>query len=566
MARLLTVFYASIISGNPSLTSDKRLNTAVIDGSVGKLKDPVIINAPTSFLMSLIPNQTNDKAVGAQFISESGGASIFLSNFSTSINSHFTAAAAFDKDFLTNIINLNMFLLDKPNVARLFEDSMNRTLVSPVIIANPRLRDNNTSITIQLYFTNQDTNLTNAADGEFLCVYYDPKTSSWEDKNCSKPTLNSNFDRYECNCTHLTSFGLIWFPRGDPNFRPIDYASLIFQFVSIVCFLILIIHSIVTRIKTSGVKFQPTHLLPLISCGSTALLFIFYIALVLTVYKKPQSFQTNTCFTSATILMFVVYFLLFFMFGTKTSISYFNYIHFVRLFPPPSFKKLGILLIISCIISIIAVGIAAGLNSNSSFVITRMYGKKICWFDTKVLWYFMTIPIGIFLLINLLVFILIVKCMINHARNATSPHQSYQRIKQCALLLIVSSIGQGIGWISGPFLSLGGSLSVGGDVAEWIFVIFNGLEGLWSILLYIIIRKEHMDEEKRVIAARDLKKIRHLKIKKDKQMNTDNYQIRDNLKRRKCQITFRAPRKDLYYLNDYSYKVELDLSISEYDA
>ncbi|CAF3894218.1 unnamed protein product, partial [Rotaria sp. Silwood1] len=31
----------------------------------------------------------------------------------------------------------------------------------------------------------------------------------------------------------------------------------------------------------------------------------------------------------------------------------------------------------------------------------------------------------------------------------------------------------------------------------WLFVIFNGLEGVWIILLYIIARKEHMDENLR---------------------------------------------------------------------
>jgi len=492
--------------------------------------------------MSIPPNQMNDTGIGALFMSESGGASIFSSNLTNSMNLNFTAAAVFDEDFLVDVTNLNLFFLDKPDDACLFEDSMNRTLASSVIVANPRLRrNNNVSPNITFYFTNQLVNIT---DGSFLCVYYNTNTSSWNNTGCSTQQLNYNFNRYKCNCNHLTSFGLIWLPPGssDPNLRPVDIASLIFQFVSILCFLALIIHSTVTRVKTPYVKFQSIHLLPLISSASTIFLFIFYIALVLTVYTKAQSLETDVCFTSASILMFFVYFLLIFMFCTKTSIGYFNYNHFVRLFPPPSFKKLYILLFISFIISIIIVAFGIGFNSNSSSSIIVLHGKKICWFNKSVNYYFMTIPIGIFLLINLLLFIFITKRIINHARNATSPHQTYQRIKQCTLLLFFSSISQGISWLTGPFLSI----TIIGNAFEWIFVICNGLEGFWLILLYIIIRRQHIDEEKRVIAAKDLIKMRHLTIKKDQKINSDNDRIKDNRKHRKSQIIYRSPRKDLY--------------------
>jgi hypothetical protein len=70
-----------------------------------------------------------------------------------------------------------------------------------------------------------------------------------------------------------------------------------------------------------------------------------------------------------------------------------------------------------------------------------------------------------------------------------------------------------------------------------------------------------MDEEKRVMAARELKK-----IKKDKQMKNDYNQTKDNLKQRNRQIIFRSLKRDSQWLNDYSYKVRFDLSTSEYDA
>jgi hypothetical protein len=558
LAYLLTIYYAKIASDSPSLTSAKRLSLTLIDDSVGKLKNAVIVNASTSFIMSTPPNRTNDTVIGALFKSGSGGKHILRSNSSNIIDTNFTAAAVFNESFLTSVTYLNLFILGEDSKTGLFNDSSNRTLVSPVIMANP-YKNNNYPPSFTLYFANP-----NRTGGSFLCAYYATNTSSWEGEGCSTPTLNRTLNAYECNCNHLTSFGLIWLPPGssDPNLRPVDIVSLVAQIVSIICFLALIIHSIVTHVTTPHVKLQSNYLLPLISCASTVFLFIFFIALVLTVYTKAKSLKTDTCFTSATILMFFVYFLLFFMFCTKTSISYFNYIHFVRLFPPPPFKQLNILLIISFIISVIAVAFGIGFNSKSSSGIIIIYGQKICWFNKDVIHYFMTIPIGIFLLINVVIFILIAKRIINHARNATSPHQSYQRMKQCALLLIVSSISQGIGWLSGPFLPV----IIIGDIFEWIFVICNGLEGLWLILLYIIIRKRHMDEEKRVIAARELTKTKNLRIKKDKQMKNDYNRTKDNLKQRNRQTIFRPLRRDSQWLNDYSYKMRFDLSTSEYDA
>jgi hypothetical protein len=75
-----------------------------------------------------------------------------------------------------------------------------------------------------------------------------------------------------------------------------------------------------------------------------------------------------------------------------------------------------------------------------------------------------------------------------------------------------------------------------------------------------------MDEEKRVIAARELTKIKNLRIKKHKQMKNDYNRTKDNLKQRNRQIIFRPLRRDSQWLNDYSYKVRFDLSTSEYNA
>ncbi len=130
-----------------------------------------------------------------------------------------------------------------------------------------------------------------------------------------------------------------------------------------------------------------------------------------------------------------------------------------------------------------------------------MQGNKLCWFTQDVIYYFVIIPVGIFLLLNFIAVIFVAKHMIDHARNATSPHQSYERMKICVLVLLSSCITQGIGWLFGPYISF---INPGADnVLGWFFVVFNGLEGVWTILLCIIIRSQQKNEQMRISTHRE---------------------------------------------------------------
>ncbi|UJR26097.1 hypothetical protein I4U23_007443 [Adineta vaga] len=85
-----------------------------------------------------------------------------------------------------------------------------------------------------------------------------------------------------------------------------------------------------------------------------------------------------------------------------------------------------------------------------------------------------------------------------------------------------SCITQGIGWLFGPFLSF--VSPTGASVLEWFFIVFNGLEGVWSIVAYIIIRLQLKDEQKRVTAARKLAKQSDIKRSSTKREPSVNRQ------------------------------------------
>jgi hypothetical protein len=466
------------------------------------------------------PNK-NTSILGASFVRNEGGRVVDTSNEDNVINSPLSTAAVMRKEDLIGVTSLNILIIDDPTAYKNIDNSSNKTLASSVIVVAAKENESlSTEIGILLYFQVLNDSESKPGD-DYYCLFYDTNHAKWNDSGCTKPMYNTQFDRYECSCNHLTSFALLFLPNVPltRDLSPQDIASLVFQSISIVCFLFIIIHAIVIRVRDPLMSIRAYDLLPLISCASTTILFIFYIALGMTVYTKTSSLDQTQCFLSSSVLMFFVYFFLIFMFCTKTSVGYFNYLRFVRLFPQPPFRQLFIMLIISFLISIGWVAFAAGFNSNPSIKITQLYPYKLCWFTHDIIYYFLTIPVGLFLLINIVLYILVAIHIINHVRNATSPHHSYERMKGCVLVLLSSCITQGIGWLFGVFLTFVNPTAA--EVLGWIFVVFNGLEGLWGIILYIIIRSQHIDGQKHAVAARKLKKAKKSALDRYYKSSTD---------------------------------------------
>ena len=553
LANALALYIQAKVDSNTSSNTNNTIPISQIDRILGSLNNiNIATGSGSSFLMAQIlnHNDSNGIVVGATFLANSGGSIITNQTRSLPINSNVSVAATINDASLIGVTSLNMFIIDKPTEYEIINNSTdNKTLASAVVVAAVRRNGNaSNTMNISLFFQVLDQYRPNVS-ATYRCSFYDNSTSSpaWNDAGCTAPQYNTQFARYECNCNHLTSFALIWLPQSllgsyGRDLRPADIASLVFQSLSIVCFLAIIIHALAIRIINPIMRLQASDLLPLISCASTTLLFIFYITLGMTVYTQTSSQNQTQCFLSSSVLMFFVYFLLIFMFCAKTSVGYFNYLRFVYLFPQPSYRRLVILLIISFFVSIGLTAFAAGFNSNSSFSITQLYPYKLCWFTHTVIYYFLTIPVCLFLLLNLITIIFVGKHIIVHARNATSPHQSYERMKRCVLVLLSSCVTQGIGWLFGPFISFVNPTA--GEVLEWFFIVFNGLEGLWSVLLYIIIRSQRIDEQKRVTAATEIKKTLSTTMSKNREPSGRNDRRRSSVGTGDIEVIQRNVRRE----------------------
>ncbi|CAF3706675.1 unnamed protein product [Rotaria sp. Silwood1] len=508
IAENLSLYISSVMNLNATSNSSYILTVDEIDTFVSRINDTnITINNNDSILVAKQPNQGDNIIVlGASFTRGIGGEVVHNENKDEVINSNLSTAAIISQQSLTGVISLNMLIIDKPTTYENIDISTNKKLASSVIIVAVQRNDSRLPPTnISLYFRVLNEYKPNTR-ADYFCSFYDTTTSKWNESGCTRPEYKPTFDRYECSCNHTTSFALIWLPKV-PLTRHLnaqDIALLIVLSIVILCFIAIIIHGLTIRICISSVSTQARHLLPLISCAVTIILFIFYIALSMTVYTKTAYDDEKQCFTSSSVLMFFVYFFLIFMFCVKTSVGYFNYLRFVHLSSQPSYRQLYIMLVISFFISITWMAFAAGFNSNLSFHITQLYPHKICWFTRPAIYYFMTIPVCLFLLINIIIFIFVAYHILNHVQNAASSDQSYTRMKQCVIVLLLSCATQGIGWLLGPFLTSVGEEA--GNVLGWFFIIFNGLEGLWCIVLYIIILSKHIDERKRVITAKEVKK------------------------------------------------------------
>jgi hypothetical protein len=508
----LSLYISSITNSTTLNNRTDTLSVAEIDNIIDNANNiNLTISSNTSFLTVLNPQQgDNTTVLGVLFKRGVGGEIIDTSNEGNATKSFISAAAMFSPQSLSGVVSLNLLIIDKPTGYENADNITNKTLASSVVVAC--LRRNSSTynfVSIYLYFTLIEEYI-RTGSGQYLCSFYDTNTSQWDESGCTGAYYNSLYNRYECNCSHLTSFALIWLPQSltssnyTQNFDAQDIASLIFQGISILCFLAIMTHAIIIRFVDPLQRIQTLKLLPLISTGSTTILFIFFIALGLTVYFQTSSSTETACFLTSSVLMFFTYFFLIFMFCIKTSAGYFYYLRFVRLFPHPSHRQLFIMLLISITISIICVSLAIGFNANSNYNIIQLYPYNLCWFTRDVIYYFLTIPIGVFLLLNIITITLVSRSIITHAFHATTREQINERLKRCVIVLLSSCVTQGLGWLFGPFISF--LNPVAGNILSWFFIILNGLEGFWSIVLYLLIRLQHLDEQKHVLAAMKLSK------------------------------------------------------------
>ncbi|CAF1376842.1 unnamed protein product, partial [Rotaria sordida] len=271
IANALSLYISSITNSNTTLNSTYTLTVNEIDTYLSNISNVnLTINTMDSILIAQPVNQGDNVIVlGASFRSGIGGEVINNLNKETITNSYLSTAAIINDQSLKDITSLNILIIDKPTTHENIDNSTNKTLASSVVVVTVQPSGStSTSRNISLYFQIlPDYQPTIEAD--YFCSFYDTINSIWNESLCTKPQYNQIFNRYECSCSHFTSFALVWLPKI-PLTRYLnaqDIASLIFQSISILCFIVIIIHGLIIRICKPSVSIPARDLLPLISCA-----------------------------------------------------------------------------------------------------------------------------------------------------------------------------------------------------------------------------------------------------------------------------------------------------------
>ena len=212
------------------------------------------------------------------------------------------------------------------------------------------------------------------------------------------------------------------------------------------------------------------------------------------------------CLPVESNLAFTFYFFLLLMFMCKLSAIYLNYSHYVDYALSLGRCKLAIILTLILVVPLIFVIVASALHSNPSNKIMAVVQSKLCWFTPEKNHFFLTLPVCLICAAMLVLTILTSKKAWHYRRTDSrigyrtgiqravevSQMKHRRRRDKAAGVILASGLLQSVVWMTGPLLRIENPTSA--TALQWIFIIINGLEGVWAILLYLIVRRDGLDE------------------------------------------------------------------------
>ena len=162
--------------------------------------------------MAQRPSQfSNSTGLGALFIRNKGGQVINTLSTDNETNGQISAAAFTAKESVENMTSLNILIIDDPTQYVHVEDSSGSQLDSSVIIVGTN--GISSRMNLSLYF--RSWNRTAAVtDGNYACSFYNTSTHRWDTSGCTVPIEQTQLNRYECSCNHLSTFALVRLPRS----------------------------------------------------------------------------------------------------------------------------------------------------------------------------------------------------------------------------------------------------------------------------------------------------------------------------------------------------------------
>ena len=323
------------------------------------------------------------------------------------------------------------------------------------------------------------------SSGSYSCEFW--QAGDWNSTGCFYGR-GTKSDRHFCQCNHTTSFALLFTP--DKSIPQAYIPSITIALLSIVCFFVSIILSFCRQSKS----IRHLSIGNIFNLISSIALFSLLTVLLIRGYQSSRA-QSNTdievCSKAEQNLSISIYFFLILSFVSKTflGICYFFtiFFHFIFIqYTALSNKWLYASLLLAILIALIPTIIIRVILNQWPKLFVRYDG--ICWLNTSVIFRSVSIPILIFISLNLLIIFAISTRLFQFVLGRKKAPTSEKRMNISLLIWVSLCISLGIAWIVGPFLEIISSESnrSARTVIQWIFSIFIGLEGVWVLIINII--------------------------------------------------------------------------------
>ncbi|XP_062597425.1 adhesion G-protein coupled receptor G2-like isoform X2 [Saccostrea cucullata] len=349
----------------------------------------------------------------------------------------------------------------------------------------PNVKVDNLDTPIEMRFQQNIKTAENATCGYFIEV--GPNKGHWSSEGC-KVEVHKPGEYTECQCDHLTNFALlmdVYSVGGDlseANKMALTYLSYLGCGISLLGLILTLITYFMFRKLRSH---NPAKILInlCIAIAATDLIFL----------AGQQEYTLKNEIGCKIVAASLHFFLLSAMCWMLVE-AYYMYIALIRVFN--SHISLFILksVAVGWGIPLLIVAITLGVNT------TDNYGNQkggICWLNPIPFYAAFLAPVAIIMIINFIVFAMVLRQLLGAATknlNKTDSTKTSSRLRGAVTLVIML----GLTWVF-AILAIDG----GAPVFQYLFTIFNSLQGLFIFVFHCLLKTDAQKAWKRACCAGD---------------------------------------------------------------
>ncbi|XP_077870146.1 adhesion G protein-coupled receptor L2-like [Saccoglossus kowalevskii] len=316
-----------------------------------------------------------------------------------------------------------------------------------------------------------------------LCSFYDYDARVWEQFGCSVDYDASNNDHTKCQCNHTTNFAVLMqikeFTISETHVKALEIITMVGCSIS----LFALVGTAIMFIWLDTLKYD-----------HNIIHFNLIIALIIaqTVFLSGVSATSNKVACMVVAILLHTSFLAVFMWMLMEGVHLYSKV--VIVFGTES-SKVKFYLLFGWGIPAVIVAISVAINPEG-------YGTRTgCWLDmgSGLIWAFVGPALAV-LMINIIILMVVMRIVIVSAKTASEKKEhTYIRTAVRSALFLLPILG--ITWVFGLF-----AVNEHAIVFQYLFAVFNSLQGLFVFLFQGMFNSEIRHSFKRKMEKRALQK------------------------------------------------------------